>query len=228
MSSTSLFWVHVIAITVHSITSLGFLIRLLVHHDVISSIYFSEYHGIGGIPIPSVVSFMDAAAACCAMSAIYALASGYMIYVGTDLKSHRSPTRICDMIFYPILLMALVNISDIIQLCAMIAIYSVMRVVLFRVFDDSTRILSTDDTIVVVVLGSMFWFTYVFAMSFNYVSSKPGSGVAQCFAGMTMLHDIYCIYKRRLGIQPCLSILGLATELVIRFIVLVCVFVETV
>jgi fumarate reductase subunit D len=148
----------------------------------------------------------------------------------------RQLNRISDAIFFSLLLPALVHYNDIIQRISLVAIYLAFQLDVLDAenvihasigeIDKSTiaklRILTLG------VLFTTFWISYILGMAYNVYLNRDGGGVAQAFSFVVMLNDVMKMFEISTFRKNDNQLFRIVVDFVVRFILLVCVFVETV
>ncbi len=209
-------------ILVYFCTTIGFIIRILVEHDVLENIYF--YHDDQRYQLmrddPAVIVFLYMLV-CCVLSVLSIAVSE------EDIDKYNNAV---DCVFVPLLLRAMAHINDPISIIMFSIIYVAYQCD-FRIWQS--WIDSNVKPYKRLMMSKMqleffgFWLVYGLAVYFNWDVLRPGGSVAQFFCQVVMLYDWYRV-KQILdnGVidHTCNTMLLCMT----RFILSVCVYVETI
>jgi uncharacterized integral membrane protein len=214
------------SILVYILVSLGFSIRLLVDHKVIDNIYFSHANSSNEI----LVTVEEPSILCLLAAVVYGFLA--VLSITEKYEEHLSfLNHFTDGFFFSLLLPALVHLNDFLQIVLMFGTY-----VSFQLCVDDTflsceidRPVNLSRKLQLVVLFGSFWICFFLGMYFNIKFNRPGGGVAQIFASMVFFKDLFAVqgflrverFSRKISENK-------SFVLSIRFILLVCVFVETV
>lgn len=129
-------------------------------------------------------------------------------------------TRIADSIYFPLLLAALVLLTDLLHIIFMVCFYICFSI---AVADYSYRKEGNKFPIfwITVISGLTFWTGYFVGMGFNWANERPGAGVAQFSVLGIMIYDAYRVYN-----EGPVEYFDLSLMSTLRFILLMCVFIQ--
>lgn len=221
---------------VYALVALGFLIRLLVASNVITPIYFAHF-GIGSNGSVGVILMNEHSSVICFFASfVYSILALMAALNKVERNILRQLNRISDAIFFSLLLAALVHYNDIIQRISLVAIYVAFQLDVLDVENVIHSFAGENDgfkvaklkLLTLVVLFTTFWVSYILGVAYNVNLNRDGGGVAQAFSFIVMVNDAVMMFEiftfRKIESQ----ISRIIVDLVVRFILLVCVFVETV
>lgn len=213
-----------VSILVYVIMTLGFFIRILVDHKMIDSLYFSHFTSNASTTMKVALVGEQPAMICLFACLLY---TGFSIAALKEGgKISRVLFRVADAMIFSLLLGALVHLNDFLQVSLMCGLYLTFQLEMLDVAYLEVPASKLRKTGLVILSGS-FWLAYFLGMALNGSFSRPGGLVAQVFCSSIFVHDMYRLYRviRRNEAFPEDNVL---LNLVLRFVLLVCVFVETV
>lgn len=208
------------------------------------NIYFSQ----ASTDNKFVVARRPSAVLCAIASAFYCMFS-ILSFSSKYTAFSRFMNKITDAVFFSLLLSILIRLDDMIQIILMFSTYTGFHLAMLDVsfpmnmFTDGKMWTMIDMQLQprhaiapsvtrlmeISVQFGCFWGTYFFGLVYNWPSTSPGQGVAQIFSSFIVLVDAYHVYRIFIkDVYAGNTSLQIAIELALRFILLVCVFVETV
>lgn len=205
-----------------SFLTIGFSTALLASRKLVKSeisFYFhtSRFHNkeviIGG-EIPSLI---------CLFASIFYAGLGFISFKNewNELSSRLGET--IDAIFFPLLLCALVMLTDFLHIIFMVSLYIIFSLTLtdlsINIRDAKTHILW-----VLIISFCSFWTGFTTGLIFNWTYSKPGSGVAE-FISFLIIGGYDAYRTIRLGKHFDYDSF---CKTLVRFVLLMCVFIEEV
>lgn len=215
-------------LVVFSVTWLVFLIVLLVNNGVITNVYFSHISGSGDVTYVAIGG-MHPAYVSCAASFVYALACALWLQYKALVPSIYL-FKSADALFFSFLLCALVHFDDVLHLFLLVCVYVCLHMLIL----DATHkpvlfTLSKCFKLTLAVLFFSFYTSLWTGVVMNFNVNRPGGAIAQLFSSIVAISDLQHIY----GISSIEGYNGkqetrIYFEMAIRFIVLICAFVETV
>ena len=223
------------SVAMYLLVAIGFGVRLGVDHNVVDNVYFS--HVIANKTSWSfIVAKEEPAWICFTASIVYAIVALYSV-VKANLWVSMFMNKCADALFFSVLLGAVVHLNDVIQITLLFAVYLSFHLVVLDSMQVSRISATVGDTkyatftikFVVVILFLTFWLTYMTGLALNWKFNRPGGLVAQLFAACAITSDILSVRSVTRNDPYCGDFQWRSsTEIAQRFILLVCVFVETV
>lgn len=207
----------------------GFAISLLIEHKVIDSLYFSHFSGEESY-FSFVVVNEQPAIVCCVAAFVYSLAFAFASRWAPSRMHCTYVLKICDSLFFPLMLCALVHLNDFIQVFLASCMYISLQLHLLDAmysYEEFKPSKSRKASMVIECVS--FYVVLLMGFFLNLNLNRPGGTVAQMFSFVVIFYDVYRTYF--ISFIPGFKInfkWGALAENIMRFIMLVCVFVETV
>lgn len=197
-----------------------FFVIVLVNNKLLDDGVFMSFH-MGALKSETFKIGAESPAVVCLCAAIfYTILSALSTNPKWVAHTVQAGT-VVDAILLPLLICSLAMLNDIVQIVLITTLYAISKALIVEMASNAAEYVPLRVYNCACVATIVPWLIYITGCVFNRAHIKRGSGVAQAFAFILGIYDIYKAYHKGSDIKHEFLI-----QMTARFVVLICAFTQ--